>query len=237
MATIVSDADWKSAPKNYAAFHQQYYPFVVNLVAKNGIAENNKEDVASEIFLRLYERRFLEMFNPDLTFEYEGQCRPARFKSFLARVVLQYVRGYCDKQKRLSKRELQICDLQMGDDDDTSDGTGWAELYGETSADHSEEIIEKVFEEQDATAMREYLKTCPKRSVHDACDLVELFDAVRAQVLATGEYDVKELKDRFHIATTTMHNWLWHLKGNMAFALGRPLPAKRARTLRLRAES
>lgn len=240
MATSVSGVDWKSAPEDYAALHRIYYPYMVNLVAKNGIDDNNKEDVASEIFLRLIEKGFLEQFDPDLVFEHNGELRPARFKSFLARAVTLYTRGHYDKQKRLSSREVKICDVQF--ENETSNGffgvqDTWANIYGPPNPDHADDIIEMIMEEQDARGIRAWLSVREKRSSHDTCDLVELYDAVRAQLLEFGEYDVKKLQEKFHLSCTTMHTWLWWLKQNLAVAYGREVPPKRRRTLRNKATS
>lgn len=244
MTTTANDVDYKSAPEDYAALYRIYFPYMVNLVAKNGINENNKEDVASEIFLRFMERGFLELFNPDLVFEYEGQKRPAKFKSFLSRAVTTYVRGHCDKQRRQSQREVQICDAQMntpGTSVGSSNGGGeklsWADLYGTPTDDHAEKVMDLIVEQQDHQAIRDYLATVPPRSSHDLCNLVDVFDAVRAQILGYGEYDVKTLQVRFGVSTTTMHNWLWWLKDNIAHVYGREVPPKRRRTLHPKAES
>lgn len=240
MATKMSGVDWKSAPEDYAALHRIYFPFMVNLVAKNGIDENNKEDVASEILLRLIEKRFLEQFDPDMVFEYQGEKRPARFKSFLARAVTVYARGHYDKQKRTARREVQICDLQMGDETTHHFGQGeqrgssWADLFGEATTDHSDDVIELVADEQDATYIRAWLANRPPRSSSDICDLVAVYDAVRAQLLTFGEYDVKALQEQFGCSTSAMYGWLWWLRANLAEAYGRPCPPKRPRIVKKR---
>lgn len=244
MATTVSGADWKSAPEDYAALHRIYYPFMVNLVAKNGIDDNNKEDVASEIFLRFMERGLLEDFDPDLVFEYQGEPRPARFKSFLARAVSIYVRSHYDRQTRLNTREVKIFDMQMQCTDGragfgTPDGSEatWGEHFGNPHADHADDVIELVMEEQDARGIRQWLAQRPRRSINDICDLVAVYDAVRAQLLDLGEYDVERLQQKFNISNTTMHNWLWWLKANLAVAYGKQLPPKRRRTVRPKGQS
>lgn len=232
MNTIAHGVDYKSAPPDYAALHEMYYPYVVNLVAKSGINENNKEDVASEIFLRLMENDILADFDPTLVFEYEGQLRPARFKSFLSRLVVLYIRGHKDKQKRLAEREYQICDMQVGDFDNKPGFSGahtWADLYGPPGEDHADIVIDVVQEEQEAAGVCRWLSQRPRRSHVDACDLVDLYLTVREQVLTTGNYDVQQLRERYGIGTTTMHTWLWWLKQNLAVLYGRPMPKRRPR--------
>jgi DNA-directed RNA polymerase specialized sigma24 family protein len=234
--------DYKSAPEDYAALHRTYFPYMVNLVAKHGINENNKEDVASEIFVRFMERGFLEQFNPDLVFEYEGEQRPAKFKSFLSRAVTTYVRGYYDKQKRLANREAQICDVVLTGKGSAKNGfqpsgqtsgsnpQSWADQYGPPTDDHAEKVMDLMVEEQDYWFVRDYLMAVKPRNSHDLCDLVALYDAVRAHLLVFGEYDVRDLEKAFGVSNTTMHNWLWWLRANIAELYGRELPPKRRRT-------
>jgi DNA-directed RNA polymerase specialized sigma24 family protein len=104
VTAIANDVDYVSAPKNYADLFEQYYMYVVNLCAHFGIDEQNKEDVACEILLRFMERGSLEKFDPYLVFDYRGQVRPARFKSYLSRAVEMYVRGHREKNNKHSPR-------------------------------------------------------------------------------------------------------------------------------------
>lgn len=232
MTTAVSGVDYKSAPANYDELFRVYYKFVVNLVGTFGIDDNNKEDVASDILTTFLKRDFLDKFNPDLVFQYKGEARPARFKSFLSRFVAIYVRGYYDKQKRLASREVQICDLSMGD----AGSTTWAEVYGETMSGPEDDVLEILMEQDIADGLRCYLADQPRRSAADTCDLVALFDAVREQALAKGHVDIAALKDMFGVSSTAMHTWVWLLKDHLATALGRPKPTKRPRRVK-KAES
>lgn len=233
MTSIASGVDYKSAPSDYAALFTIYYRYIVNLVAKNGIDDNNKEEVACDIIMHLIDIDIIGQFDPDLVFEYQGSMRPARFKSFLSRRVFTYCKHYRDKQKRLAARELQLCDQHLtsqraGSSKEVSPDT-WVDIHGTPHPDHADTVIELVGEQQDATWLRTWLASRPRRSTHDRCDLVELFDAVRQQVLTTGEYNIADLRAQFQLSTTTMHVWLWWLKANVAEAYGRPTPPKRSR--------
>lgn len=216
--------DFVSAPKDYAELFTVYYPYVVNLVNKHGIHENNKEDVASEILTRFMERGFLEKFDPTLVFEFNGESRPARFKQFLSKFVLAYVMGHCDKQKRVARREWQIIDSAIS--------TTWDEMEGKVADSHEDTVLDAIMEEGLAAGLRRYLSTIPPRSATDMCDLPALFDAVRAQALETGFVDMKVLVERFEVGSTAMHTWVWLLKAHIADHLGLPLPPKRPRTTR-----
>lgn len=233
MTITANGVDYKSAPSDYAELFRVYYKYVVNLVGTFGIEENNKEDVASEILATFFARGFLEKFDPTLVFEYKGEQRPARFRSFLSRFVTTYVRGYYDKQKRLAGREVQICDVNFSSDSDAgSNHSTWVNLYGETTPGPEDDVLETLMEHDIYQGLRTYLSSVPRRSVSDRCDLVELFDAVRQQALEKGFIDIAALKDTFGVSSTAMHTWVWWLKENLAAALGRPVPAKRPRTVR-----
>lgn len=237
MAVIHADADYVTAPKNYADLFQLYYPYVCNLCARWGIDENNVEDVASEILLRFMERGSLEKFNPDLAFEYQGEMRPARFRSYLSRAVELYSRGFRDRQRKLAVRELQICDV-----DYTPSGRSgrpmpgalpWVEQFGDVQEDHADGVHDMFDDEAEADGVRAFLARVPPRSSHDTCDLVALYDAARTQILAFGEYDINILKNKFGVSSTAMHTWMWWLKQNLAHIYGVPVPAKRPRRRRI----
>lgn len=224
--------DYVSAPKDYAELFQTYYLYVVNLVNKHGIHENNKEDVASDILTRFMERGFLEKFDPTLTFEHNGTARPARFKQFLSKFVLAYVMGHCDKQTRIARRERQIIDQPVEFPQSYQPSlTPRGALHSVTDS-HEDAVLDAIMEEALAVGLRNYLTTIPLRSPTDMCDLPALFDAVRAQALDKGFVDTKALTELFGVGSTAMHTWIWILKAHIADHLGLPLPAKRPRTPR-----
>jgi DNA-directed RNA polymerase specialized sigma24 family protein len=232
---IVNDgADFYAAPKDYAELFSKYYDFVVNLVRRMGIDESRKEDVASEILLRFYERDFLNEFDPTMTFEYQGEIRPARFKSFLSKFVLAYVRGHWDKQRRLHTREVLIVDspIAVAGHMFGHQQLTWIDVHGDPVPSSEEDIIAELNEQELVDDLRRHLKTIPRRSRFDTCDLPALFDAVVAQIRATGTWDVAVLRAQFGVSSTAMHSWMWWLRGNLSTYLGESLPAKRPRTVK-----
>lgn len=244
MTIIDSDVDYMSAPANYADFFRIYYPYTVNFVTKLGILEHNAEDVAAEICARFIERGSLEKFDPEMNFYYRDEVRPARFRSYYSRSVEMYARGMRDKQQKQLHREVQIFDLaQSGSDrpgsnlvDVQSGGKSSQAALGETLAtpqeDHSDGVLDAMTEEAEAVMVRRRLAKIPPRSAHDRCDLVAVYDAVRIQVLAYGEYDINRLREHFKVSSTAMHSWIWWLKENLAVIYGLPVPAKRPRRTR-----
>jgi hypothetical protein len=232
VTAAASVVDHVSAPKSYDELFRKYYLYVVNLVNKHGITDDNKEDVASEILTRFMERGFLDVFDSSLVFEFNGEKRPARFKSFLSKFVLTYVQGHCDKQKRLAKREWYVCDMQVQPEKTGSEVVRWVDLYGDPHEGHEDAVLEVIMEQGLAQGLREHLATVPRRAHGDRCDLVALFDAVREQALDRGHIDIKALKDVFGVSPTAMHSWVWWLKENIAAHLGLPVPPKRPRVTR-----
>ncbi len=225
--------DPMAAPADYADLFRCYYDYMVTLVRRAGIESSRAEDVAMEILTRFFERDFLNEFDPSLVFHYDGQDRPARFKSFLTKFVLTYVRGHKDKQARLTGRELLICDRPLlAADAGGAREISWIDVFGDQSPGADVDIIEALGEQERVDRWRAYIAQVPRRSQWDTCDLVALFDAVVEQVRADGAWNATELRHRFNISSTAMHSWLWWLRANLAAADGRPVPAKRPRTVR-----
>jgi len=196
--------DYSAAPESYEELFKNYYPFVVGLVGKQGISLDNREDVASEILLRFYERDFLNEFNPELSFEVNGRIVKARFKSFLSAFVVNYVRSHRDRQNLRVKREPLIVD---------------APATTLIDIDHYEDDYSSLYEEELVVKIREYLRTVPRKSRQDQCDLLALFDAVVKQVRMNGKYSVKELQAQFGVSPTAIHTWLGWMRLNIAKAL------------------
>ncbi len=229
MAEEENGVDYVSAPADYADLFRTYYRYVVTLVRRLGIEESRKEDVASDILLRLYERDILSTFDPSLVFTYDGKDRPARFKSFLTKLVMTYVRGHFDKQQRQNGRELLIADRPVGDGDTT-----WIDVFGGTVDGADADVLNVLAEQDLVDKLRAYIATVPRKSKFDSCDLLALFDAVVVQIRECGAWNVAELRDRFGISSTAMHSWMWWLRANLAHALGRPVPPRRPRVVRAR---
>lgn len=206
--------DYSVAPSSYEELFKTYYSFVVGLVGKQGISVDNREDVASEILLRFYERDFLSEFNPDLTFEVNGRIVKARFKSFLSAFVVNYVRSHRDRQNLRAKREPLIIDSTIPG----SEHSPYLFLNA-LEKDYYLDDYSGLYEEALVTKIREYLKTVPRKSRQDQCDLVALFDTVVQQVRVNGKYSVKELQARFGVSPTAIHTWLGWMRLNIAKAL------------------
>ena len=229
--TNCSGVDYVSAPQDYAELRRIYYPYVVALVHRMGIERSCVEDVACDILLRFQERGFLDKFDPTLTFHHGGRDHPARFKSFLSNFVMSYVRGYRDRQFRLRYREPLLCDRLVSRLGEDFSEHPWIDVFGETTPDPTDAVIDEVDHRAFIASLREYLTKVPRRTRYDACDLPALFDAVIAQIDRDGEITITELCRTFGICGTAMHGWVWWLRANLSQITGVPLPARRSRTL------
>jgi len=209
--------DYASAPKSYEDLFRTYYTFVVHLVGKQGIAPDNREDVASEILLRFYERDFLNEFNPALTFVVNGKQVKARFKSFLSAFVVNYVRSHRDRQNLRARREPLLIDGAATANG--SDGGSYYTVIDRGDGSAYEDDYSALYEEELVAKLRSYLMTVPRKSRQDQCDLVKLFDAVVDQVRKNGKYSVKELQAIFDVSPTAIHSWLGWMRQNISKAL------------------
>jgi DNA-directed RNA polymerase specialized sigma24 family protein len=213
--------DYTSAPSSYDELFRTYYAFVVGLVGKQGIAPDNREDVASEILLRFYERDFLAEFDPSLTFEVKGKVVKARFKSFLSAFVVNYVRSHRDRQNLRMKREPLIVDsvptMDFVGPSPSSNYLSSKSCAGDSS--FYEDDYSALDEEELVEFLRAYLTQVPRKSRQDQCDLLALFDAVVTQIRNNGKYSVKELQAIFNVSPTAIHSWLGWLRQNIKEAL------------------
>lgn len=232
-----SPVDYRSAPQNYAQVFQIYYRYIVNLVHQHGITDDNKEDVASDILTRFQERDSLAGYDPNLMFEYQGEMRPARFKNYITKFALKYVRGHLDRQRKLTRREIQICDMPVtGPSRSGAEAQSWADAYATPTESHEESVIDMVMEETLWLGLRGYLATVPRRSAFDRCDLVALFDVYRRQIREQGFSNIKTLSVEFGVSSTAMHGWVWWMRENIADYLGEPVPPRRPRTTKPKVE-
>jgi DNA-directed RNA polymerase specialized sigma24 family protein len=209
--TEMNGVDVMSAPADYSAFFLQYYKYVISLVRQQGITPESAEDVACDILVRFYERDFLPKFDPGYKVVYKGEIRPARFKSFLNAFVMAYVRNHRDRQARVRRRELLICDMPLGGTETT-----WIEVFGGVESPNFGEAWE---EHLLVTRLRARLQEVPRRSKLDRCDLVKVFDLVVDQVREGGEISYPELSAALGISSTATHSWVKWLKENIHEAL------------------
>lgn len=237
MSRCTNGPDFQSAPADNAELFRKYYQYVIALVRRAGFEESRVEDVASEILFKFIQRGFLEKFDAKKVFIYDGKERPARFKSFLTKFVLSYLRGHWDKQQRERIREPLLCDMPVGTSKQFFGGTSvtpWVELNGPVSPGPEEIYAQWHDVRETVSYLRAYLSQIPARHKWDTCDLPALFDRVLEQIDRDGQWNAQELREHFAISTTAIHSWLWRLRTHVAEALGRRPPAKRPRVLKNR---
>lgn len=220
-------------PANDAEFVRDYRAFVVNLCRLGGISEDNKEDVAHDIMYALLRRDILGMYDPNYVSEYNGELRPARFKSFLASQVSLYLRSHREKQQKRNHRELQILDAPLTDHTGHSDGADSSfvdHLAVDTSPEGNplQRLLDVEAEADCVAEMRAILGTHASNA-----KLVGVFDQLVAHVRDRDYVDIPSLEGWFGVSSTSMHTWLWELVRVLEVYVDAKPKAKRARTVRV----
>jgi hypothetical protein len=147
------------APANAEEFWDSDGGFIYNLVRKllgSGVAVQDAEDVAADIFERLLTARNAE--GQDILAQYSAGFtsartgKPVTWRGFLSGKVALYVRGKREQLARRTGRELLLCDTQAGDS-----GERWVELFGGQVWDDYPSLTDAQFTER----MRDYLAAVP----------------------------------------------------------------------------
>ncbi len=213
MTAVNDGVDYRVPPADYAALYTMYYPIIVGLVKQRGVPLEHVDDVAAEIMLRLIERDVLAEFDPNLSYFYGGDARPARFRSFISKKVMLYAQGQRDKILRRTSREIQVWD------DTNPDGGSWLEeVLFEEGVDQS--VLDTMDFEELISGIRAYLATVPPRSDYDTLDLVAFFDLFIAQDCESGRFNAQELRAEIGVSPTAFYQWRRWLAHHVAAYLG-----------------
>lgn len=198
-------------PANFAEMYQHYYVYVLRLLVSQGIDQQDADDVAQVLFIKMDEKGLLEQFNP----EHNG--RPAVFTTLLSGFVLKYAMGFRKRQRITKDREPTYVDQVVKQDHspgDTNDMT-WGETYGPYFEDEYSEVSDSQFR----TAVRTHLATARTGRKDSQLDLVALFDEIDRQVMNDGKYSTTALMEKFSVTRTTIHNWLEKLRVEVAMVV------------------
>lgn len=202
--------DGMLAPSGPDELFRQYYGYIRKIVASTpAIPAQDAEDVAMEIMTRLVERDVVGMFNPDMRFAHGGQDIPARFRTFLVAQVQLYVKGQRDKLGRRRQREMLIVDAPLGDDDGEGQAS-WADVFG-----GAEDDLSAIDAAEWVRQARGFLAIVPKRSAQDACDLVQVFDALVDQVAVHGTATAAVAAARLGVSPRVMARWVTWMRQNL----------------------
>ncbi len=212
MTAVDNGVDTWATPADYADLFRTYHPYIVSLLRRAGIPVEHLDDAAGEVLLRCMERDILTQFDPNLFYIYNGRIGQAKFKSFLHNYTSFASRGLRDKYQRIATRE------QLTLDTGTDEGVRWLE---ELLVDgHEEAVLDTVDGDRWIADLRAYLKTVPRRSQYDTCDLVAFFDAIAAEVNRTGTCTMGALKEVFGVSSTAIYTWRRRLQFHIAAYLG-----------------
>ncbi len=196
-------------PKDYSELFSMYRTYVETLISQLGVAPENKEDVASDIFLKLYERDIIGMFDVN----HQGwQGRQVKFKTFLSAFVLSYARGMRDRAYKYRMREPLLCDTIIRNH--WGGGLMWIAVYGPSSEDTQFLIYENQEAERTLVArLRQRLSEIERPKTR--CDLLELFDEAVRLVRRDGVLSYAELSATLGVNIRSVRSWMKWIAGQL----------------------
>ncbi len=214
MGLASSDLD-NIVPADMDELARVYRDFILGMVRKCGIPDQEAQDAVQYILLQLGKTGVIAQFDPEHVTEHQGKLVKTKFSTFLGAKVLLYCRGERGRIGRRASHELQILDRPPAGDD-----TGLSLLLGsrgEACDDYSSlESGEFIVQ------MRARLAAIPPRSARDTCDLAALFDEIVHEISESGEFSYAGIQARFGISGTTAGAWLSRLRTVLRGVLGRP---------------
>ncbi len=188
-------------PENYSELFSMYRGYVETLVLRLGVAIDSKEDIASDIFVKLYERDVIGMFDPNHQ-GWHGQ--QAKFKTFLLAFVASYARGMRDRANKRRSREPLLCDSYV---EHNSGIVPWIAIYGPVHEDPQFLVYENREIEAKLTArLRQRLSEIESPGVH--CDLLLVFDEMVRQAQKRETLSYPELSSALGISVSSLRTWV-----------------------------
>lgn len=201
-------------PKNFAEMYQHYYVYVLKLLVQQGIDQQDADDVAQIMFIKMDEKGLLEQFDP----EHGDGTRPAVFTTLLSGFVLKYMRHYKHRQMVKQNREKHYLDQDMTPAVantkiiDAAYNPPWIDVHGPFFEDEYTAVTDAEFR----TAVRTHLGAAATGRKDSQLNLVALFDEIDRQVMLDGKYSTTDLMATFSVTRTTIHNWLEKLRVEVA---------------------
>ncbi len=189
-------------PQNYSELFSMYRVYVETLVLRLGVSIDNREDVASDIFEKLYERDVIGMFDAN---HIGWHGRQAGFKTFLSAFVVSYARGMRERMHKRQQREPLLCDTLV--EGAYGRPTVWLTIHGPSY----EDVQFLAHEEQEAEAqLVEHLRQHLSEIEHPGtqCDLLRLFDEAVKQARRDGVLSYPELSKTMGTSLSSLRTWM-----------------------------
>lgn len=197
---------------------RHYYGFILAMVRKCGIPDQEAPDSVQYILERLGKTNVLGQFDPGHVTEHQGSLVRTRFSTFLGAKVMRYCLGERSRLARRSGHELLVLDAPSGSDGDgelsPADVLGMGVVFDDYSGVETAELL---------AGIRAHLAQVPPRSSRDTCDLVALFDEIVAEINQDGAFSYAGIQARFGVSGTTAGSWLSRLRQVLNPALDRPV--------------
>lgn len=196
-------------PESFEDLYRHYYLFVVRLVRRFGIANQNAEDVAQAILTKFFEKDALEDFDADYASRWKDNNSAALFRTFLSGFVRSYVRHYVERQTLLRHREGFSADQPVASHRPNElRETTWLDMH-DSGYEDEHPYLEQFYTVQ---PIREALRKLPRPEPFDRCDMSAFFEAVLRETLLNEKIDTKKLAVEFGVSTTSIQNWMRRLR-------------------------
>lgn len=196
----------------YADWFRKQYPGITTGMRRLGLNPNNVEDGAMSYVERFLGRDSLEKFDPtQVNIGRDGKPRLSTLDGYTSVGVRAYGPYYVQKQVTGYQREPVICDHVV----DPVSGTTWLDDKGDSVPSHEDEVINRLAALDLLTAIRNHLRTVPRRCGRDMCDLPAFFEAYLEQVETEGKHNERKLSQRFGVSGSAIRNWVKHMRAEV----------------------
>lgn len=201
------------APDNYTDFCEQYAPYVSGLLRTKGCPVTEVEEMTQEIMTKMIEKDIIHIFEPELVFEFDGEPRPARFKSFVSAFVSKYSMSQGERSSKYRYRNQLILDAPLNDEADATFGDI---LLGsdESPEDYlvAHELPEAYHKLRAHLAVIPLMKN-PKRTPRlSHVTLRDVFDVMYSNTYSmtktSKHLDPQPLRDKYEVSENAARRWM-----------------------------
>lgn len=203
-------------PNDYSECYERYIVFIRQTVSRHGIDDQDVQDVADDIFMRIIAKDLLGQYDPNRLFSTPRGPKYATFTAMLSTFVNLCCRDYKDKQHDRWRREPVSIDTQVGAD---SDAAVWLELNSPKTHADGDLVHARVDFVRAAKNALATLEALPIRNPRDRRKkLPALFRYCLERTLLDGTFTRKEVAEHFNISDTATYQLFLDLKEELKTA-------------------
>lgn len=189
----------RSTPVDYGQLFDWYFEYIKRIVSRNGIQEQDVEDVASEILVRFIDKDYLTKFEEGRWFDTPDGRKQSRFQGYLASIVGKYVLNYRDKQRLSAEREPVRNEMPVQGHDGSA--AMWIEVYAPAVEGGYEVIESQLVHDGLVREAVEVLSRCRSRS---RVPLSWVFTKAVEQIERSGRVSRWEMAQEAGVSDTTI---------------------------------